>query len=120
MRGIEFGLELGLLALEQARRDGLLGEAHLDQLVLTGFELAYQGGLGPPDLAHGILADRYERADRRLAACHARGRHLHRGIVALDQLLKQLRPNVGSARAGRAVDPAATEEVGVLAAVASR
>jgi hypothetical protein len=34
VRGVEFGLELGLLALEQARRDRLLGDARLASLRL--------------------------------------------------------------------------------------
>ena len=86
---------------------------------MTGFQLADEGGLGLPDLADGLLADVCQGTDRGLAACDPRGWHLHRGVVLLDGLLDQLRADVDSLRAGGAVDPAATEEIGVLAAVAA-
>ncbi|HXM86801.1 MAG TPA: hypothetical protein VN889_04115 [Solirubrobacteraceae bacterium] len=119
MGGIQFALELLLLALEQSGRNRLLIEAHLHELVLAGFELGDQDGLGPLDLVECALADLGQSVDSGLAALQAGGWQLDGGVVALDGSLDQFRANVGPSRTGRAVDPAATEEVRVLAAVAS-
>ncbi|HEV2973697.1 MAG TPA: hypothetical protein VGX69_01715 [Solirubrobacteraceae bacterium] len=117
MSGVQFALQIGLLTLEQSGRNGLLVKAHLHELVLSSFQLGDQLGLGPLDLAQGVLADFGQSVDRGLAALDAGGRHLHRGVVVLYGLLDQLRADIGACRAGRAVDPPTTEEVGVLAAV---
>jgi hypothetical protein len=55
--GFEFVVQLGLLALEDGSRDGLLGEPHIDQRVLLGLQGANELGLGLAHLRHGLLRD---------------------------------------------------------------